>query len=75
MWMENNFMTLTERSEMLSQLFKLRSELGALYSNCLETRALVIGTKVQTAQASINEALEEFQPEPNFPSLNEPRRF
>jgi hypothetical protein len=56
-------MSITERSEILSRLYKLRADLGALYANCEQSRSMMVGVYVQAAQREINECLEQFQPD------------
>lgn len=56
-------MSITERGEILSSLYKLRADAGALYSRCQEARVLHVGVSVQSAQSAINEAIDDFKPD------------
>lgn len=62
------YMGLTERSEIVSDLYKLRAELGCLFLKCQDARALATGVSVQAAQNDINEALADYQPDPPCPA-------
>lgn len=57
-------MTLEERSETLQRLYKTQAELAALFETCRVCRAVSVGVYVATAQTAINEAIDEFAPEP-----------
>jgi hypothetical protein len=60
-------MSMNERSEILSALYRESAELGVLYQRCQDSRALAAGTKVQIARDALNEAIEEFQPDSPAP--------
>jgi hypothetical protein len=60
-------MSITERSEILSALYKVQGDLGAIQHLCQETRALLVAVSVEAAQEAINEAIEQFKPDSNEP--------
>jgi hypothetical protein len=73
--LDSKDMSLTERSEMLSALHKVRAELGAINSLCLSTRALAVGIKVELMLQQVNDVIAEFQPDaPEVPPVGFPRR-
>ncbi len=67
-------MTLEQRSELTSRLYKLQSDLGALYEKCSELKLIGLGINVQGAQNLVNEALDELKPDApeNFRRLENP---
>jgi hypothetical protein len=64
-------MSITERSEILSRLYKAQTELGCIYDLCRETRAVRVGAFVQVAQNNVNEAIDEFKPDSPAPQKME----
>jgi hypothetical protein len=60
-------MSMNERSEILSALYRERAEVGVIYQRCQDSRALAVGMKVQIARDALNEAIAEFQPDSPAP--------
>jgi hypothetical protein len=60
-------MSIIERSEMLSQLYKVQAELAVLYQRSLETRAVSVGVYVSYAQNNVKDAIAEFRPDSSSP--------
>jgi hypothetical protein len=56
-------MSISERSEILSGLYKLRSDAGVILTKCQSARALAIGINVQGVQNLLNEVIGELQPD------------
>jgi hypothetical protein len=54
-------MSTTQRSQMVAQLWKIRVELGVVYSAALEARALSAGNGAQQAQNLVSEIIDELQ--------------
>jgi hypothetical protein len=57
-------MDMQTRSVALAQLYKVKAELGALYELCRIERAVSVGVFVQAAQNRVDEAIDEFKPDP-----------
>lgn len=64
-------MTIFERSDIMTALYRLQCDLNVLGMKCADAKALVAGAKVVAALAAVNDALEEFQPDSPAP-LNFP---
>jgi hypothetical protein len=56
-------MSITERSEILTGLYRVQSELGVVLQRCQHARALQVGVSVQAAQNIVNEAISDFKPD------------
>jgi hypothetical protein len=56
-------MSSIERSEILTGLYKLRADAGALFVRCQQVRALHIGVNVQGAQTLLDEAIKDTAPD------------
>jgi hypothetical protein len=57
------FMTLNERSEIVTALYRLQCDLAVLNMKCRAASAVVISAKVSAAHAAINEALDDVKPD------------
>ena len=55
-------MSISERSEIVTGLYRVQAEIGVLLARCQQARALQIGVSVQAAQTVINEAIEDVKP-------------
>jgi len=62
-WNWNELMSNTERGEIMTGIYKLRADCGAIYARCQEARALHLGVSLAAVQTLLNEALEDCQPD------------
>jgi len=54
-------MSITERGEILTRLYKLSAECGALLAYCQDVRAVAVAVSVTEACDVLNEKIDEMQ--------------
>jgi hypothetical protein len=55
-------MSISERGEIMTAIYKLRADAGVIYARCQEARALQIGVSIGAVQTILNEALADVTP-------------
>jgi hypothetical protein len=61
-------MSITEKSDIITGLYRARAELGVLLTHCQDARALTIAIAVQNAQAEIVMVIDGIEKEEKRPA-------
>jgi len=56
-------MSLSERAEIMTVIYRLRADTGALFARCQEARALHIAVNLECVQNLLNEILDDCKPD------------
>ena len=68
-------MTPLQRATTLTELYRLRSDIGVMRQRAQEARSLCLAVPLEKMHEGCNEAIEEFQPDTPAPSdIQLPRR-